>query len=100
MITSMQPLPLITSTYKVEAQIPGNVIWVQTGADADIEKYSKRTVRVTAQHNEECRRLLQLMGVPVIEVCTWPTKFHQFLLIEVAFATCHHPNSASHAGTL
>lgn len=41
---------------------------VQTGGDADIEKYSKRTVRVTAQHNEECRRLLQLMGVPVIEV--------------------------------
>jgi hypothetical protein len=40
----------------------------QTGGEADIEKYSKRTVRVTAQHNEECRRLLQLMGVPVIEV--------------------------------
>ena len=31
-------------------------------------KYSKRTVRVTQQHNEECRRLLRLMGVPVIEV--------------------------------
>ncbi len=41
---------------------------MQTGAEADIEKYSKRTVRVTPQHNEECRRLLQLMGVPVIEV--------------------------------
>ncbi len=41
---------------------------LQTGGDADIEKYSKRTVRVTAQHNEECRRLLVLMGVPVIEV--------------------------------
>ncbi len=41
----------------------------QTGADADIEKYSKRTVRVTPQHNEECRRLLRLMGVPVVEVC-------------------------------
>ena len=41
---------------------------MQTGGDADIEKYSKRTVRVTAQHNEECRMLLQLMGVPVIEV--------------------------------
>ena len=41
---------------------------MQTGAEADIEKYSKRTVRVTAQHNEECRRLLRLMGVPVIEV--------------------------------
>ncbi|CAK0783365.1 Elongation of fatty acids protein 2 [Coccomyxa viridis] len=39
----------------------------ETGGDADIEKYSKRTVRVTAQHNEECRTLLRLMGVPVIE---------------------------------
>jgi hypothetical protein len=42
---------------------------VQTGGEADIEKYSKRTVRVTPQHNEECRRLLRLMGVPVVEVC-------------------------------
>jgi hypothetical protein len=65
---------------------------VQTGADADIEKYSKRTVRVTAQHNEECRRLLQLMGVPVIEVCTWPPKF-RILSTEGVFAACHHPDS-------
>ena len=62
-MTAMLPPPLTTSAYKVEAQSPAYVIWVQTGADADIEKYSKRTVRVTAQHNEECRRLLQLMGV-------------------------------------
>ena len=40
----------------------------QTGGEADVAKYSKRTVRVTQQHNEECRRLLRLMGVPVIEV--------------------------------
>ncbi len=44
------------------------MLLLQTGGEADIEKYSKRTVRVTAQHNEECRRLLVLMGVPVIEV--------------------------------
>lgn len=39
----------------------------ETGNQADIEKYSKRTVRVTREHNEECKRLLTLMGVPVIE---------------------------------
>lgn len=39
----------------------------ETGEKADIEKYSKRTVKVTKQHNEDCRRLLRLMGVPVIE---------------------------------
>ncbi|KAG6478225.1 hypothetical protein ZIOFF_061660 [Zingiber officinale] len=33
-----------------------------------IEKYSKRTVKVTKQHNEDCKRLLRLMGVPTIEV--------------------------------
>lgn len=40
---------------------------VETGDKAGIEKYSKRTVKVTKQHNEDCRKLLQLMGVPVVE---------------------------------
>ena len=44
-------------------------------------KYSKRTVRVTKQHNEECRRLLRLMGVPVVEVCLSPEPFPQHLLL-------------------
>eukprot|EP00218_Dolichomastix_sp_CCMP3274_P001498 CAMPEP_0170158780 /NCGR_PEP_ID=MMETSP0033_2-20121228/69098_1 /TAXON_ID=195969 /ORGANISM="Dolichomastix tenuilepis, Strain CCMP3274" /LENGTH=359 /DNA_ID=CAMNT_0010396235 /DNA_START=39 /DNA_END=1118 /DNA_ORIENTATION=+ len=34
---------------------------------AEVEKYSKRTVRVTTEHNEECKRLLRLMGMPVVE---------------------------------
>ncbi|KAK2076721.1 hypothetical protein QBZ16_005481 [Prototheca wickerhamii] len=38
-----------------------------TGTKEDIEKYSKRTVRVTREHNAECRRLLQLLGVPIID---------------------------------
>ncbi|KAK6139502.1 hypothetical protein DH2020_026762 [Rehmannia glutinosa] len=43
--------------------------WNQTstGNKEDIEKFSKRTVKVTKQHNEDCKRLLRLMGVPVIE---------------------------------
>ncbi len=32
-----------------------------------MEKYSKRTVRVTKQHNDECKQLLALLGVPIIE---------------------------------
>lgn len=39
----------------------------ETGNKEDIEKFSKRTVKVTRQHNEDCRKLLRLMGVPVIE---------------------------------
>lgn len=41
---------------------------VQKGIEEEIAKYSKRTVRVTREHNEECRRLLRLMGVPIIDV--------------------------------
>eukprot|EP00250_Pteridium_aquilinum_P016588 c23179_g1_i1 orf=102-1262(+) len=40
---------------------------VETGDKVEIEKYSKRTVKVTKQHNEDCRKLLRLMGVPVVE---------------------------------
>ncbi|KAL3620721.1 Elongation of fatty acids protein 2 [Castilleja foliolosa] len=40
---------------------------IETGNKEDIEKFSKRTVKVTRQHNEDCKKLLRLMGVPVIE---------------------------------
>ncbi|KAB2048712.1 hypothetical protein ES319_A13G129600v1 [Gossypium barbadense] len=40
---------------------------IETGNKDDIEKFSKRMVKVTKQHNEDCKRLLRLMGVPVIE---------------------------------
>ncbi|KAJ3679600.1 hypothetical protein LUZ60_017611 [Juncus effusus] len=40
---------------------------VEEGDQEAIEKFSKRTVKVTKQHNEDCKRLLRLMGVPVIE---------------------------------
>ncbi|CAI0552063.1 unnamed protein product [Linum tenue] len=40
---------------------------VEAGNTEDIEKFSKRSVKVTKQHNEDCKKLLRLMGVPVIE---------------------------------
>ncbi|GAB2283139.1 Elongation of fatty acids protein 2 [Dionaea muscipula] len=40
---------------------------IEIGNKEDIEKFSKRTVKVTQQHNEDCKKLLRLMGVPVIE---------------------------------
>ena len=33
----------------------------------DMEKYTKRLVKVTRKHNEDVKKLLQLMGLPVIE---------------------------------
>jgi flap endonuclease-1 len=40
---------------------------IESGNVEDIEKFSKRTVKVTKQHNDDCKKLLKLMGVPVVE---------------------------------
>ncbi len=36
----------------------------------DVNKYNKRLVRVSKEQNEDVKRLLRLMGIPVIEVTT------------------------------
>ncbi|KAI0399965.1 DNA-repair protein rad2 [Xylaria palmicola] len=38
----------------------------ETGTAEDVEKFSRRTVRVTREHNTECQQLLKLMGIPYI----------------------------------
>jgi flap endonuclease-1 len=38
----------------------------ETGTTEDVEKFSRRTVRVTREHNAECQKLLKLMGIPYI----------------------------------
>jgi flap endonuclease-1 len=38
----------------------------ETGTAEDVEKFSRRTVRVTREHNADCQRLLKLMGIPYI----------------------------------
>ena len=40
------------------------------GEEEDIEKYSRRLVKVTPQHNEDCKHLLTLMGIPYVNVST------------------------------
>lgn len=42
----------------------------ETGTAEEVEKFSRRTVRVTREHNEECKKLLRLMGVPYIDAPT------------------------------
>ncbi|MCJ1293785.1 Elongation of fatty acids protein 2 [Xylographa carneopallida] len=42
----------------------------ETGTAEEVEKFSRRTVRVTKEHNQECKRLLTLMGVPYIDAPT------------------------------
>ncbi|GLB38745.1 putative structure-specific nuclease with 5'-flap endonuclease and 5'-3' exonuclease activities involved in DNA replication and repair [Lyophyllum shimeji] len=38
----------------------------EVGTAEDIDRFSRRTVKVTKEHNEECRKLLGLMGIPVV----------------------------------
>lgn len=39
----------------------------EKGDAEEIDRYNKRLVRVTPEHNAECRKLLRLMGLPIIE---------------------------------
>lgn len=39
----------------------------ETGDQEEINKFERRGVHVTKQHNEEAKKLLRLMGIPVIE---------------------------------
>jgi flap endonuclease-1 len=46
------------------------------GEVADIDKYSRRIVKVTPQHNDECKKLLHLMGIPYIDVFVCTPLYH------------------------
>ncbi|KAE9968270.1 Elongation of fatty acids protein 2 [Venturia inaequalis] len=38
----------------------------ETGTAEEVERFSRRTVRVTREHNADCQKLLKLMGIPYI----------------------------------
>ena len=42
----------------------------ETGEAADVEKFSRRLVKVTKAHMTDCKKLLRLMGIPVVEAPT------------------------------
>lgn len=59
-------------------------VCVIAGEQENIEKFTKRLVKVTKQHNDECKKLLTLMGVPFVEVeicCPFSTS--QLKVLEV-----------------
>ena len=39
----------------------------ETGTAEEIEKFARRTVRVTRDQNEDCKKLLKLMGIPYVD---------------------------------
>ena len=40
---------------------------LEAGSSADVDKYSKRLVRMSSFHTSSCKTLLRLMGIPVVE---------------------------------
>ena len=44
------------------------VVVYAIGTAEDIDKLARRQVKPTRQHNEECRKLLGLMGIPFLIV--------------------------------
>ncbi|KAK8829775.1 hypothetical protein WA577_001169, partial [Blastocystis sp. JDR] len=42
----------------------------EAGNEEEIEKLSKRTVHMNSSHIDDCKKLLQLMGVPVIDAAS------------------------------
>ncbi|RKP34490.1 PIN domain-like protein [Dimargaris cristalligena] len=39
----------------------------EAGDTGLVDKFTRRTVKVTREHNEECKRLLKLMGIPYMD---------------------------------
>ncbi|KAF8247734.1 flap endonuclease-like protein 1 [Wilcoxina mikolae CBS 423.85] len=39
----------------------------ETGTAEEIEKFARRTVRVTREQNDDCKQLLKFMGIPYVE---------------------------------
>lgn len=39
----------------------------EAGNAEDVEKFARRTVRVTREQNDDCKMLLKLMGIPYVE---------------------------------
>lgn len=40
----------------------------EIGDQEAVEKFERRTVKVTPEHNAECKKLLRLLGIPYVEV--------------------------------
>jgi len=52
----------------------------ETGDTETIEKMSKRLVRATKEHSDDCKHLLSLMGIPYVDVSLFQHLFFSPIL--------------------
>lgn len=72
----------------------------QGGNTEDVEKYTKRLVKVTPQHNEDCQKLLKLMGVPFVKApCEAEAQCSSLVAAGKAYATATEDMDALTFGT-
>ncbi len=45
-------------------------LFLKLGDEEAYDKFARRTVKVTREHNEECKRLLKVMGIPYVDAPT------------------------------
>lgn len=66
-----RPVPVATRALGAIADGKADCLWLWlAGTAEDVDKMNRRQVKVTPQHNEDCRKLLTLMGIPWIVVST------------------------------
>lgn len=56
------------------------LIYGLIGDATEIDKFSKRLVKVTSTHTTECKTLLKLMGIPYVEVSFYGFMFYSQIL--------------------
>lgn len=72
----------------------------EAGDAADIEKFNRRLVRVSPQHNEEAQQLLRLMGVPfVVAPCEAEAQCAELVKSGKVYATATEDMDALTFGT-
>lgn len=59
----------------------------EAGDSETMDKMNRRLVKVTKEHSEECKELLDLMGIPYVDVSFYLTYFRYNGAVQ--FMTCH-----------